>query len=74
MDNSTSDFVIQLVPILLWWVIVAIPVYKVAKRKGVSGGWIALGMFPLWIVIAAWWWASLTDKEVLDRLSRLEGR
>jgi hypothetical protein len=45
-----------------------------SRRKGRSIGWAFLCFFPLGGVLVLFWLASLTDKQVLDRLSRLEAR
>jgi hypothetical protein len=72
--QSESDFIIQLMPLLIVWLILLLIALPIAKRKGVSRSGKFLGCFPLWIGIAAVYWASLTDKEILERLDRLEGR
>jgi len=36
MEPSGSDFLIQLVPLLVFWLIFAVPGYWIAKRKGIS--------------------------------------
>ena len=69
-----SDFLVQLLPVLLTWLIFAIPGYFIAKRKGVGFGKFLLGIFPLWAAPFVMWWISLTDKAVLDRLDALEIR
>jgi hypothetical protein len=72
MEPSGSDFLIQLIPVLTLWLIFIIPGYFIARRKGISKGMFALGIFPLWAGLVVLWWASKTDKDVLDRLERLE--
>jgi hypothetical protein len=72
--QQEDDLLIQLVPVLLIWLCFALPVYYIAKRKGVSTGRMIVGMFPLWMFMVAVWWASLPDKDLLDRLKRLEGK
>ena len=74
MEPSGSDFLIQLIPLLVFWLIFAVPGYWIAKRKGIGTGKFALGIFPVWAGLMVIWWASLTDKEVLERLQRLEKR
>ena len=69
-----DDFWVQLMPLVLWWIILGIPAFKIARREGISTGWTLFGLFPLWIVIAVLWWASMTDKDVLDRISKFEGQ
>lgn len=72
--RQEGDFIIQLIPMLVIWLAFALPVYYIAKRKGVSTSGMIVGMFPLWMVLVAIWWASLPDKDLLDRLDRLEGK
>jgi len=70
--GDASDFLIQLIPILLLWGIAVPIVWRMARRKGVRKWSAVVGCFPFWIGIVAIYWASLTDKDVLDRLARLE--
>jgi hypothetical protein len=72
--GEPSDFIIQLVPMLFIWALIFIFGYFIGRRKGVSTSGIIIGTIPLWGFIVLLWWASLTDKDVLDRLNRLEGR
>ena len=62
----------------LFLLVFALPVYKIARRKGVSTRGIILGfvigLFPFAIVAVGIWWASLPDKALLDKISQLEGR
>ena len=55
----------------------ALPIYMIARRKGVSTRGIILGfvigLFPFAIVAVWIWWASLPDKALLDRISQMEG-
>ena len=74
MRDSGADFLIQLIPLFTMWIIFAIPAYWIAKRKGVSKMGFAFGIFPLWAWMFAIWLVSLTDKVVLERLERLEGK
>ena len=71
-----NDFAIQLLPLLVIWLVLAVPLYKLAKRKSVSTQGIILGLVlslvPLGIMVVAVWWASLPDKALLDRISQLE--
>jgi hypothetical protein len=53
---------IQLVPVLLWWVLLGVPLYFILKRTGMSQGLIALVLIPLigavivlWILAFARW-------------------
>ena len=68
------DFLIQLIPITIMWLLFLVPAYFIAKRKGVSTTRFLIGAFPLWTGLFVLWWVSLTDKEVLDRLERVEKR
>jgi hypothetical protein len=63
-----------LIPIALLWIITFIFGYLIVRRKGIGIFDALIGMFPFWAVPVLLWWVSLTDKEVLDRLDRLEGR
>ena len=74
MNGRSIDFFIQLVPLLLVWIVLAIVGFYIGRRKGKSLGRVVIGTFPLWAGIYVLWLASLTDKDVLDRLARLEGR
>jgi hypothetical protein len=47
--------------------------YFIARRKGIGILGLIIGTIPIWGFVVLLWWASLTDKDVLDRLSRLEG-
>jgi hypothetical protein len=69
-----SDFLIQLVPITVFWIIFLVIGIPIARRKGIGTSSIVLGCFPLWTGLAVIYWASLTDKAILERLSRLEGK
>ena len=69
-----SDFLIQLVPLTIAWLIFLVPAFFIAKRKGVSTTRFLIGAFPLWTGLFVLWWVSLTDKAVLDRLEQLERR
>ena len=46
----------------------------IGRRKGVGLGAAILGSFPAWFVLFAFWLASHTDKDVLERMKRLEER
>jgi hypothetical protein len=71
--HSPNDVLIQLIPVTIAWIVVVIFGYFIARRKGVGTFGIVLGSFPLWAGAAVLWWASLTDKDVLERLNRLGG-
>jgi hypothetical protein len=60
-----------LVPFALLWIVTFIYGYFIARRKGIGIFGALIGTFPLWSPLVLLWWASLTDKAVLDRLSRL---
>jgi hypothetical protein len=63
-----------LIPFALLWLITFIYGYFIARRKGIGIFGALIGTFPVWSVPVLLWWTSLTDKEVLERLSKLEGR
>lgn len=69
-----SDFVIQLVPLMIFWLIFLIVAIPIARRKGIGALAMVLGCIPFVTGLAAIYWASLTDKDVIERLNRLEGR
>jgi hypothetical protein len=73
-EGGVGEIINLLLPLLIPWLVFALPVYKMAKRKGVGTGRMVFGMFPLWMAMFAIWWASLPDKDLLDRLKRLEGK
>jgi len=57
-----NDLLIQLVPLLLWWVLLGVPLYFILKRTGMSMGLVALVLIPLigavivlWILAFARW-------------------
>ena len=76
--DPMHDFMIQLIPILLIWLVFALPLYKIARRKGGSTRGIILGLviglFPIAMFVFGIWWASLPDKALSDRISQLEDR
>ncbi len=74
MEPDGTDVIVQLLPLLFAWMIVAVVGYFIARRKGIGMGRFALGIFPLWAGVFLLWWVSLTDKDVLDRLAELEKR
>lgn len=57
----------------VYWLFLFAAGWLVARRKRVAVGWTILWTFPLFLGVAILWWASLTDKSVLDRLTALEG-
>ena len=69
-----SDLLIQLVPPMIFWLIFLIVAIPVARRKGISALGMVLGCIPFVIGLAAIYWASLTDKDIIEPLNRLEGR
>lgn len=72
MQHNGTNVLLQLLPITTMWLIFAVTGYFIAKRKGVNTMRFAIGIFPLWAGYFLLWWASLTDKKVLDRLAQLE--
>jgi len=75
MQSGEGDFLVllQLIPLLTLWAIAVPIVWRIARRKGVGVLGAVVGCFPFWLALVALYWASLTDKAVLDRLARLEG-
>ena len=71
---SASDVLIQLIPLSIFWVLILILGYFISRRKGIGLLGFILGTLPPWGAFVLIWWASKTDKDVLERLSRLEGR
>jgi hypothetical protein len=61
-----------LIPFLLLWVFTFVFGYFIGRRKGIGVLGALVGMFPFWAVAVLFWWLSVTDKDVLERLSRLE--
>jgi hypothetical protein len=60
--NNVDTFFIQIVPLLIWYVIGAIPAFLVVRRTGMSGWWGLLLLIPifgfvivLWVVAFARW-------------------
>jgi hypothetical protein len=72
-SDGASDFFVQLLPLIPLWVLMLIFGYFIARRKGIGILGLVIGTIPIWGFVVLLWWASLTDKDVLDRLSRLEG-
>jgi len=72
--GSGTDFLIQLVPLMIFWLIFLIVGIPIARRKGIGTVGLILGCVPFWTGLAVIYWASLTDKDVIERLNRLEGR
>jgi hypothetical protein len=67
-------FIALLIPFALVWLVTFVFGYFIARRKGVGIFGALIGTFPVWSVPVLLWWASLTDKEVLERLSKFDGR
>jgi hypothetical protein len=72
--SASSDFIVQLVPLFLLWIVCVVVGFYIGRRKGKGLGRVIIGTFPLWGGLYLIWLASLTDKDVLERLARLEGR
>jgi hypothetical protein len=71
--GATNDFLIQLIPLAFFWLLLVIFGYFIARRKGIGTLGIIIGTLPIWGFFVLLWWASKTDKDVLERLNRLEG-
>jgi|SoiMethySBSTD1v2_1073268.scaffolds.fasta_scaffold6600072_1 Na+-driven multidrug efflux pump len=70
---SGDPFIVQLIPLTLLWIFFLIFGYFIVKRKGIGILGLIIGTIPVWGAFVLIWWASKTDKDVLDRLNRLEG-
>lgn len=69
-----NDFIIQLIPLMIVWIVFLFIGIPIARRKGVGPLGIVLGCIPFWAGLVVIYWASLPDKDLLERLNRLEGR
>jgi hypothetical protein len=67
-------FMALLIPFAILWLVTFIYGYFIARRKGIGVFGALIGTFPVWSIPVLVWWASITDKAVLDRLNKLEGR
>ena len=70
--TGSSDWLIQLVPLLVVWIVLLVFGLWIGKRKGSSVGRVIVGTIPIWGGVYLLWLASLTDKDVLERLAKLE--
>ncbi|QYX55627.1 hypothetical protein K1T73_11060 [Roseovarius sp. SCSIO 43702] len=56
-----------LIPLIIGWLIMAVPTALVANRAGMSPWWNAFQILPLWGTIILWWiiafvsWPRLRD-------------
>ena len=64
--------VFQLLPVILITIITMAVLWPIVRRKGRSVLWLIPVLVPFVGFLVAMWIVSLTDKEVLDRLKRLE--
>jgi len=71
MDGSE---IAQFVPLILMAIIFGAFGWPIIKRKGLSSGYLVLCFIPLINGFALIWAASKTDKSVLDRLDKIEGK
>jgi uncharacterized membrane protein YhaH (DUF805 family) len=74
MEGTTpaGDFLTSLIPLIILSVPLAVVFAFILRRKGRSPWLCLLLLVPLVGQIYALYVVSLTDKEVLDRLARLE--
>jgi hypothetical protein len=73
LHSQLYQVVAPLLVFLVFWIFLAVLAFFIARRKGKGLVHIVIGSFPLWGSFWFFWLISLTDKSVLDRLSRLEG-
>ena len=73
-QKITTEVVMYVASVLVAWVFFAFLCAHIGRRKGVGLGAAILGSFPAWFVLFAFWLASHTDKDVLERMKRLEER
>ena len=57
-----SDVLLQLVPALIWTVVLVVPLYVVIQRSGMSRWWLAVAIVPmvgavvvLWLIAFSRW-------------------
>ena len=72
MNDAPGDLFASFLPILFIWGVTAAIFLYVAKRKGTATWSAVVGSFPLWAYFFAIILASKTDKDVIDRLEKLE--
>ena len=66
--------IVTFLPMLLLCALLAVLMFRIARRKGRSELFCLLGFVPFANVMVALWLASLTDKAVLDQLAELKRR
>jgi hypothetical protein len=70
-DDMSSEFWATIAPIILWAVLFGFAV-PMSRRKGCNLGYALLGTIPFWGALYLLWLASLPDKDLIDRIARLE--
>ena len=77
MQPQEPDFLIQLIPLLLFSLAIAPVSYKLAKEKGRNVAlWTILGAIPILNIFCAWFFvgaANLRLEHKLDELNRRLG-
>jgi predicted membrane-bound dolichyl-phosphate-mannose-protein mannosyltransferase len=71
---SEPNLLLSLLPFLLVTLIVALFAIPIIRRKGKSIGYFFLCLIRFITAFVLIYLASLTDKDVLDRLAALEGK
>ena len=72
MAGVVVGTIASFLPILLIAAITAGLFYRIVKRKGRSPLWLISFLFPVIGFFVVIWIVSLTDKDLLDRLAKLE--
>ena len=71
MGSNVSAFA-SFIPLLIVMALFGAFSWPIIKRKGFGAGTLVLCLIPFVQYFALIWVASKTDKDVLDRLARLE--
>jgi hypothetical protein len=72
MNGGGGDFFMSLLPLLVIWGIFTAIFLSIAKRKGTAVWAVIVGSFPMWAAFYGIVLASRTDRDVIDRLEKLE--
>ena len=73
-SSPAEPSIIGLLPLFLIGTLLAVFIFRIAKRKGKSPAFAIYGFIPLVNILVAIWLASLTDKAVLEELAALRGK
>jgi hypothetical protein len=57
----TRETLIEVLPLLILWSLMAGVGIAIGRRKGVSVPFAILGSFPLWVAVFAWWLVKQPD-------------